>query len=120
LETVKAAAELYPTRSLLHKFAAGAYKAAARNGWLDLVFTVEFDRSHGFTEKKHGLRQIRGQKAWTLETVRRAAESYPSRSELQRGAGGAYAAALKHGWLDSIYGPDKRYKIESGDLPTWW
>lgn len=90
-ENCQAEAMKYSTRSEFKKTANGAYRSALRNGWLDEVC------AHMATSQ----RQLPGH--WDIkENCRKEALKYTIRFDFQRGSGGAYEAAKRHGWMDEV------------------
>ena len=82
-ESVKVEAEKYEFRKDFRSKSLGAYKAAQRNGWLDLVC----DHMQLLWERK-----------WTYETLIKEAKKYQYKSEFIKKSPLAYRAAWKNGW----------------------
>jgi flagellar biosynthesis/type III secretory pathway protein FliH len=82
LKAVQTEAAKYKSRSEFYRGSRGAYAAAHRNGWLNMI----------------GLPLQR----WTLKTVQVEAAKYRSRTEFRKGSNSAYKAAQKKGWLNQL------------------
>lgn len=83
------AAKKFKHRSEFQKNALDAYKAAHRNGWIDETC-------------QHMTPKPRSPSKWTFEICAANAAEYKHRGDFQKGSSGAYQAAKKAGWLDSI------------------
>jgi predicted GIY-YIG superfamily endonuclease len=94
-ENVKNEALKYNTKSEFSKNSRGAFNAAYRNGWLELVC------SH---MKKNSL--------WTKELCKREALKYKTIGEFLKKSPGAFQCAYRNGWLDEICPHMKRHKTK--------
>ena len=83
------AAKEFSSRSAFAKGAASAYSAARKNGWLDEVcFHMNLLIEHG---------------KWSdINACRSQALKYQTKTIFSKRAPGAYASALKNGWLNEI------------------
>ncbi len=86
LENCKKEASKYKTKTEFAKNSSGAYDAAWRKGWIDLLFNKD----------KH-----------TFEECRKESLKYNSRSEFWKHSFSFYWTSKKNGWLDLFYGKIK-------------
>ena len=89
-EDIHQEASLYTTRSAFSKGSRGAYQKAYKEGWLDKVCSHMVAAPIGVPTK------------WTFESTHKEALNYTTRSDFQRGSGGAYQKAYKNSWLDKV------------------
>jgi hypothetical protein len=83
-ENLAAVAAQYATRGEMRAGAYGAYQAAARNGWWDL------------------LPPARRRRIWTRESAAAEATQYATRADMLRGNQSLYRSILYHGWHDLL------------------
>lgn len=86
LETCKESAAKYKTKPEWKKAEQGAYNAAYTNGWAEECCS-------------HMVKPPAYNKKWTLETCKKSAAKYKTKSEWQNNELGAYTAARRNGWL---------------------
>lgn len=79
----------YSTRSEFKRESGGAYAAARRAQWLDDIC-------------KHMSSKTKPVGFWTRERCAEEALKYASKEEFRKGAGGAYQASSRRGWLEKI------------------
>ncbi|MEZ8773781.1 GIY-YIG nuclease family protein, partial [Vibrio sp. 10N.247.310.17] len=90
-KTCSEVAMMHTTRDSFIKYASGAYQAARRQGFLDEIC------SHMTSKPRFPPNH------WNcIDTCRKEALKYQTRSEFQRGSPGAYKRAHRNGWLDDI------------------
>jgi hypothetical protein len=87
LERCKESASRFKARAEWRKGDVSAYSTAHRSGWLD-----ECCAHMEYAQKPNGY--------WTLERCKESALAFSARTEWYRGAGSAYGAAKRNGWLD--------------------
>ena len=83
LENCKKEASKYKTKTEFARNSSGAYDAAWRKGWIDLLFSKD----------KH-----------TFEECKKEASKYTSRNEFSTNSFSFYWTSKKNGWLDLFYG----------------
>jgi|688.fasta_scaffold78188_2 hypothetical protein len=100
LEMLKKLVKKYKSRTEFVTKEPNAYAAAARNGWLDDVFT----------DMK---RLINPNNTWTYEVVAKEAAKYNKKTDFAKGSPLAYNAARRNGWFEEL---TKNY---SGGITKW-
>ncbi len=100
-DRVARVAKKYPTRKTFQLGSPGAYRAALRLGIIDSV-SLHMVRSR--VPKGH----------WTIDLINAAAKKYKSRAAFRKYAPAAFAAAWKHGMIDSVSGHMKALR-----RPDW-
>ena len=82
----------YKTRGEFSRGSVVAYESSRKNGWLGEVcdHMVELRKPYGHWNIKENCLQ---------ESLK-----YKTRTEFQKGSGGAYISSMKNGWLDEICG----------------
>lgn len=88
IESVKAEAEKYEFRRDFRSKSLGAYKAAQRHGWLDIVCAP----IKPLWEKK-----------WKYEKIIQEAKKYQYKGDFIKNSPVAYNTAYKNGWLNDVY-----------------
>lgn len=90
-------AKKYTTRKEFHNNARGAHRVAMKNGWMDdYTWFKKLNSGHGFWNSE--------------ENCMNEAKKYKSKSQFINGSPGAYASALRHGWVDNYTWSEKRDK----------
>lgn len=88
-------AKKYTTRKEFHDNAKGAHRVAMKNGWMDdYTWFKKLNSGHGFWNSE--------------ENCMNEAKKYKSKSQFIKGSPGAYASALRHGWVDNYTWSEKR------------
>ncbi len=108
-KTVFSSAGNYPNRSKWKAAEAGAYKAAARNGWLEAA------TAHMALKRR----------PWTPSELQDDAKKHTSRAAWKEASGGAYKAARELGILNTVcahmelsYRPDGWWKVKQNVLAS--
>ena len=83
----KKEAKKYNTRSSFKTNSAGAYVAAKRNNWLDIICYHIKHKPNGY---------------WSKDMCLKEAKKYKSRSEFAKKCSGAYSSSLYKNWLNEI------------------
>ncbi len=90
-------AKKYTTRKEFHDNARGASRVAMKNGWMDdYTWFKKLNSGHGFWNSE--------------ENCINEAKKYKSKSQFINSSPGAYASALRHGWVDNYTWSEKRDK----------
>ena len=90
-DAVMRVAAKYPDRRSFRKGNGLAYQAAVTQGWLNYLHKPDERQPRHW-----GL-------IWNFEAVKIEASKYTRRSDFKKGSGSAYSAALKNGWLETLY-----------------
>lgn len=94
-DATESEAKKYQFRRDFQKGSPGAYDAAFRKGWLELIC------GH-MPKRKSQNGRVPPNKRWGKKNVEVAAKGFRSRKEFKLGASGAYAAARSNGWMDDV------------------
>lgn len=107
LESVMEVAKQYKTRTEFQKEQLSAYRAATKNGWLDTV-CEHMQLAYGSPIR------------WTLEAVQAEALKHERRNDFRKEACGAYARALKMGWIDDVCAHMVRGEKDNAEPDQEW